>query len=601
MPSLVSEFYVYNSTGKLLSGDGDVYSNEYSNLAKQIDSKRNALYFELLHNSNTLILGCSVMVEEVGGREERIVCVGKYSEFSGHESTLIMQFYDTVSTEIAHLQKLEYRLVGLWEEYDANDFSRFNELTADTTMVDYVYGKLLANEKVSVKSASAATSVYLINSIFSTVGNSLESDLKFMASQYPYESDISICPIEPNPDFELDEHVLKWKQSPLYSEYYMLLPRVFREKTGDIKSYVEVSDRNRLSFYTKNFAFRAYTWDVLDIFATSESLYKLFELYKNDISILTQIFKERSTQIRQMPITNEAIVANIIALYSKQLSSQSSMFSYMGEDEALRSLFERIRNAGVKKKLDIVLLRNRGLWSYVIKDVIRRIYGNEDKELLAALCNVSFPYGGKSGERFRKNIASVLSSYDNDKLVELLKFVGNNVKSSPATGGIIFVNYISEQLRAHDLSSRLTTNEAENLDRYFNTNYVVAKQKAQKKKKQNMMTMASYALVAMILIAGIAYVFTHGGPMAVLANLTGENNSLVDGNVNISDNFSNTDDSMNQTETVVSDDVMENESLGSDNQSLASNSTVSLMGNESTNSSAENDTNQTVGYIETSD
>lgn len=484
MQSLASEFYVYNSTGKLLSGDGEVYSNEYSNLAKQIDSKRNALYFELLHSSNTLILGCSVMVEEVGGREERIVCVGKYSGYNGHEPTLITKFYETVSAEISRLQKPEYRVIGLWEENDINDFASLHELTADVGMVDYVYGKLLANEKVSVKSDIAENSVSLINSVFAAVGTSLEADLKFMASRYPYESDISICPIEPNPDFEMDEHGLQWKGSPHYSEYYMLLPRVFRERKSEIKSYVESSDRNLLSFYTKNFAFRMYTQDVLDIFATSESLYKLFELYRSDISILTQIFKERASLILQMPITNETTVANIVALYSKQLSSQNSMFSHMGEDKALKSLFERIKNPGVKRELDIVLLKNRSLWSYVIKDTIRKIYANEDKELLSALCGVGFTFGDNGGERFRNNVAAALSSYENDQLIKLLKFVGNNVKTSPATGGKIFVDYISEKLRPYNLSSKLTTNETENLDRYFNTNYVIEKQRAQKKKSR---------------------------------------------------------------------------------------------------------------------
>ncbi|MDK2831490.1 MAG: hypothetical protein PWQ75_1242 [Methanolobus sp.] len=589
MQSLVSEFYVYNSTGKLLSGDGEVYSNEYTNLAKQIDSKRNALYFELSHEESVLILGCSVMVEEVGGREERIVCVGKYSGYNGHESALITQFYETVSSEISHLQKLEYRLVGLWEENDISDFSGLKELIADEITVEYIYGKLLGNEKVSIKSASAVSAVSLINSVFATIGNSLASDLKFMASQYPYDTDISICPIEPNPDFELEEHVLKWKSAPHYSEYYVLLPRVFREKTSEIKSYVEISDRNRLSFYVKNFAFRAYTWDVLDIFATSESLYKLFELYKNDTSVLSQIFKERSSQIRQMPITDEKTVANIIALYSKQLSSQNSMFSHMGEDEALKSLFERIRNASVKKQLDIFLLKNRCLWSYVIKDTIRKIHSTEDKELLAALCGVGFNYGDNGGGKFSKNVAAALSSYDNDKLVDLLKIVGNNVTTSPGTGGKIFVDYISTQLRAYDISSDLTTTEAENLDRYFNTKYVAAKQKAKTKKKQNMIMLASYGIVAMILIAGIAYVFLNGGPMAVLANITGGNNSAVDGNLTVQANQSYVNSSVNDSENAAQpvNDSFENSLVNGTNATSGFNSSTS-----------GNGTNETPGLVE---
>lgn len=588
MQSLVSEFYVYNSTGRLLSGEGEVYSNEYTNLAKQIDSKRNALYFELSHEEGVLILGCSVMVEEVGGREERIVCVGKYSGYNGHESALITQFYETVSSEISHLQKLEYRLVGLWEENDISDFSGLKELIADEITVEYIFGKLLANEKVSIKSANAVSAVSLINSVFATIGNSLEADLKFMASQYPYDTDISICPIEPNPDFELEEHVLKWKSAPHYSEYYVLLPGVFKEHESDIKASLQANNRINLSFTVKNFTFRFHTWDILDLFATSESLYRLFELYKGDVSTLVQIFKERSIQIKQMPMTNEVTIANIFLSYSNHLS-QNSIFSNMGEDEALRSLFERIRNAGVKKQLDIALLKNRGLWSYVIKDTIRRIYAGRDVELLNALCSVGFTRGDYGGEKFSKNVAAALSSYDNEKLVVLLKIVGENIRTAPATGGQIFVDYISTQLRAYDLSSDLTTTEAENLDRYFNTKYVAAKQKAKTKKKQNMMMLASYGIVAMILIAGIAYVFLNGGPMAVYTNLTGGNNSAVDGNLTDQANLSYVNNSVNDSENTVQlvNDSFENSSVNGTNETSGFNSSTS--GNE---------TNETPGFVE---
>jgi len=581
----VSDFFVYNSTGKLLSGDGDIYSNEYSDLAKQIDSKRNALYFELFHNSNTLILGCSVMVEEVGGREERIVCVGKYSRYNNYDSKLIRQFYETVFAEISQLQKLEYRVVGLWEENDIHDFVRLQELTADEFMMDYVYGKLLANEKVSIKSVSAVNAVSLISSVFTTAGNSLEADLKFTASQYPYETDISICPIEPNPDFELDEFDLKWKQSPYYSEYYSLLPRVFREHSGEIKSSVKRSDRNLLSFYTKHFAFKAYTWDVLGVFATSESLYKLFDLYNDNSSVLSHVFKKRSSQIRQMPITNETTVANIVALYSKELSSQNQMYSHMGEDEALKSLFERIRNPNVKKKLDIILLKNGGLWSYVIKDTIRRIYANEDKELLSALCNVGFTYGDNGGERFKNNVAKALSSYDDDKLIELLKIVANNVTTTPSASGKIFVDHISSKLRAHDLSSKLSTNEAEILDSYFGTSYVVAKQRYKKSKKTNIMMLASYAIVAIMLIVVAMFLFVPDS-IPFLDNNSSSNSSITDDIIGLisGDNTTHNNESviLNTNNTTSVETIIQ----GSDNMSDFNGSNDTPV--DSTNKSSNN-------------
>lgn len=95
-----------------------------------------------------------------------------------------------------------------------------------------------------------------------------------------------------------------------------------------------------------------------------------------------------------------------------------------------------------------------------------------------------------------------------------------------------------------------------------------------------MIMLASYALVAMLLIAGVVYVFSQGGPMAVLANLTGGNVSSVDENITIPDNMSNVNISLNGSEnkTIVLEESVEN--LSSNETNEISDINVSTLANE---------------------
>ena len=498
----------------IISGNQD--SKEYSILAKQIDAKRNALYFELMENNTVLILGCSVRVEQVGGREERIVCIGKYSNFHGHEEKVIKEFYERVTVEIKDIQKFEYRLVGLWEENDLKNFENLQEIDINENITKYIYGKLVANEKVSIKSKDSQVAVLIINSIFLKLQSFLKYDFKFTTSQYPFETDISISPIEPNPDFELDGPDMNWKKSPEYDEYYRILSEVFQEISTEINNDMQLENRDSLSVYVKDLAFTLYKTDVLKVFSTHKSMEKFIDLYKKSKKdLLKEYLKELSNQIQSMKIEDVKTVVDNIKKICSQQSVSNCTFLGLSEDASLKCLYDKIKKDNkLKKDLNIILLNNIIFLSDTIKDVIFCIYHEKDTELLNNLCKIEFKANDRGKEKFKKFVDSALSTYQETQLIQLLKFISNSIKPPPSEGGQIFHDSIKTLLytQASDFTSELSTKEAKSLDSYFGTNYSAQKRNKINNKRKSILTFVPYILFFCLFIATLVFLLMPNNP-----------------------------------------------------------------------------------------
>ena len=524
MQSLVSDFFIYNSTGRLIKGGQD--TNEHSNRAKQIDAKRNALYFELMKNGTVLILGCSVRVEQIGGREERIVCIGVCSGFHGHENDVITGFYEKIIAEIKSIPKFDYRVVGLWNENDLQDFGTLRDIDLNEDVTEFIYGKLVANEHVPVKSKDTLAAVSVINNIFNKLQGFSGYDLKFTASQYPYETDMSVCPIEPNPDLELDMSGLNWKAAPAYNDYYRIISKVFGEYLADEENQQTFKTRDALSSDIKKLAFRLYRKEVLDIFSTSQSMNKLFDLYKHDKDVLMETFKEKQYQIQSMIIEDEIAVANIIILCSPQSSSNLSFLDHNSHENAsIKSLFSKIRSQKIKRDLEIKLLENGIFLSYAIKDAVSRIY-NEDTALLNRLCRIQFKQNDRSKEKFKQYVNTALSSLQNEQLIELLRFTANSLETTPAEGGRIFHDSIRTLLytQAHDFAHKLSLNEAKLLDSYFGSSYSSQRKSRNNKSRKKVLTIGSFILIFCLFVATMTYFLMPGV-------FPGENSSTKDARI----------------------------------------------------------------------
>jgi len=523
LQSLVSDFFIYNSTGRLISGGQD--TNEHSNLAKQIDAKRNALYFELMKKGTVLVLGCSVRVEQIGGREERIVCIGVCSGFRGHENDVITGFYERVIAEIKNIPKFDYRIVGLWNENDHQDFGTLQDIDLNEDITEYILGKLAANEHVSVKSKDTLAAVSVISNVFKKLQGFSGYDLKFTASQYPYETDMSVCPIEPNPDLELDTLGLNWKAAPAYNDYYRIISKVFGEYLADEENQQTSKTWDALSSDIKKLAFHLYKKEVLDHFSASQSMNKLFDLYKHDKDVLMEIFKEKPYQIESMIIEDEIAIANIIILCSQSSSNLSFLDHNSHENASIKSLFSKIRNQKIKRNLEIKLLENGIFLSYAIKDTVSRIY-NEDTVLLNRLCGIQFKQNDRRKEKFKKYVNAALSSLQNEQLIEVLRFTANSLETTPAEGGRIFHDSIRTLLytQAHDFAHKLSRNEAKLLDSYFGSSYSSQKKSRNNKSRKKVLIIGSFILIFCLFIATMTYFLMPGV-------FPGENSSTKDARI----------------------------------------------------------------------
>lgn len=505
-----SDIYIYNSTGRPLNAEME--ANKYIGLAKQLDTKRNALHLESTGKQGEFILGCSLRVERVGGREERVVCIAVHN--SGSTQELIDGFYGRVKEAIKKLENFNYRIIGLWEE---GDLDTLKQVSVPEDMMQYVFGKMLADEKVAIKSSSPVAGISLIRQISGYIGSLPAVELVLSVSQYPVDNLVSISPMEPKPDFELDVANLTWKQIPEYKEYYLLLAETMVKFPMDAKAHPSMNLKD-LAIYIKNRAFQEYRDQILQMFtSTSSAVNKFFDLYINEKGnqkeAVDAFVRHWSNSTPQPLPVNDKRAGLIIRICSKKDSSYPSSLDFLSsESEYIKRIYTNIGSSKGKKVVDIDLLKSGTFLSYVIKDTINRIYKENDTDLLNALFNVSLSNDYNKKEKFKKLMDNDLNSRYHEDLLSLLKTISNNVDSLPGDGGKVFyealITIISS--RGYYFSDHLTKKELGNLERVFGKGSFSKKQQAYSSNTGHFLKIGALGVVVLLLI-GTAGLFMTGG------------------------------------------------------------------------------------------
>lgn len=510
MQNSVSDIYIYNSTGRPLNAEME--ANKHIGLAKQLDTKRNALHFASTGKQGEFILGCSLRVERVGGREERVVCIAVYN--SGSTQEIIDGFYGRVKEAIKKLENFNYRIIGLWEE---GDLDTLKQVSVPEDMMQYVFGKILADEKVAIKSSSPVAGISLIRQISGYIGSLPAVELVLSVSQYPVDNLVSISPMEPKPDFELDAVNLTWKQIPDCKDYYLLLAETMVKFPMDAKAHPSMN-LNDLAIYIKNRAFQEYRDQILQMFtSTSSAVNKFFDLYINEkgnqkeaVDAFVRHWSNLSTQ--PLPI-NDKLAGLIIRISSKKESSYSSSLDFLSsENEYIKRIYTNIRTSEGKKAVDIDLLKNGTFLSYVIKDTINRIYKENDTDLLNALFNVSLSDDYNKKAKFKKLIDDDLNSRYYEDLLSLLKTIANNMDSEPGDGGkVIFESLIPIiSSRGYYFSDHLTKKELGNLERIFGKGSFSKKQQSSSSNTGLLLKLGALGVVVLLLIGTAVFILPVG-------------------------------------------------------------------------------------------
>ena len=627
MQNSASDILIYNSTGKLLNGKTD--DNRYIGLPKQLDAKRNALYFESTEQGE-IILGCSLRV--VGSREERVVCIAVYN--SGLAQEIVDSFYSSIKEAIKKLDKFNYKIIGLWEE---GDLDTLKQVSVPEEIMQYVFGKIVAGEKVTIKSSYLAIGISLIKQISGYIGSLPTVKLVLSVSQYPVDNNVSISPKEPKPDFELDGADTTWKQIPAYKDYYLLLAKTIFGSPIDVKKYRSLNLKN-LSIHIKNKAFQNYRDDILEMFiATPSSVNKFFELYINDeaaVYAFVLYWSDRSTQ--PLPV-NDKLAGMLINLCSKEGDSFSSQLDYLNsEKESIKRIYDNIKSQEAKKAIDINLLKNKIFLSYVIKDTINKVY-EDDIELLNALLNVSFSGSSSKKEKFKKHIDAVLSFSGDGFLVSLLKTIAINVNTEPSEGGKLFFESLILAIsnKGYNFRNKLTKKEAENLETFFGTGFSIQRQQSSSNSTGPFLKIAALGAIVLLLIGAIVYFLAGPGIIgnflnnsssvgSLFGNLMGDDNKNTSNNstptaipdfnpitVTFTDNTENATDwnwyfieNATTDQTIESDEVFGNATPKTSSSILICNFEVLGVSTESEDNvllSGSKDTNYTIQFRATSD
>ena len=158
------DVFIFDSTGRHLNGKMD--ASKYRSLARQLSAKMNALHFESTGNEDEFIFGCSLWVEQANDREERVFCIAVHN--SGSTPDMIDSFYSEIKAVISDLKKVNYRIIGLWEE---GDLDTLKEVSVPEEIMQYVFGKIVAGEKITIKSVNPVAGISLIKQMSGCIGS----------------------------------------------------------------------------------------------------------------------------------------------------------------------------------------------------------------------------------------------------------------------------------------------------------------------------------------------------------------------------------------------------------------------------------------------
>jgi hypothetical protein len=573
-----SEYGLYNSTGQLLKGN-ELFE-QYSELAKQLDTKRSAFYLQF--RENEIIFGCSLIVKAENGREERVVFIQVNKNLSSGykiESNiqLIKQFYEAVKVEIESFELKKYQLIGLWNE---GDFRTIKDIEIERG-IKYTLGKISAGKKVSIKISELSSGLTMILELIARLRKSLP--LIFDVSQYPSEYDVSVSLIKPNPDFEIGENgnLQNSANSESWIHYEKLGEKLFKNRSdskgGQNRSnYIDSIVQMILDEPNK------YCDPSKSLFNDSDDGEKV-EIFKG---LIQNLNKNNDDDIRKV----------LINIYGKIAGSKS------------------------KRDIHIILFSNNVYIEEIIKDLITEIYKKHNKDFFDILFNentssdnFSITFSGKADDEleehqkwknsdirfdewvvkqqkqktkkksykysFEQGVKDVLRNLDYSQEINFVKFIASKAPSKPEEKGVYLLESLINDLIVSQGNGNfileLNNEELERLGEILNADLLSRKKELKKKNRRWIKKPAFFGglLIAIIFVAFFSYNPLTGN---FLTGGSGTINSSSDNHTNNSksnetylvkaDNNSSSDNQTNNSELNENGSGTADNNLTSDNQ-----------------------------------
>lgn len=367
------DYGVYNSTGQLLKGNE--HFEQYTELAKQLDTKRSAFYLE--SREDKIILGCGLSVKADNGREERVVFIHVHNNLpSQHKITdceiqFLKKFYGRIKSEIKTIYSNKYQLVGLWEE---NDYKNIEDRVIKDDILIYTAGRINSGKKVSVKITDLSAGLSFVLKLVTLLGH--RYPLMLDVSQYPSNSEVSVSLIKPNPDFEIKENgeyrIINAKES--WDFYKELGEESVKNKTSGLKINKNSSDSVSLI--------------VKKILKTPSDYYSSDKFIDNfddreKVEIFKRLIQENS---KTKGLTSDD--RDKVEMFKKLVQEDSKINN--PTSKVLTNIYHKIKSPECRKEIYEISLSNDVYVENLVKDLLRVIYKEHNRDLF----NLLFDYSG---------------------------------------------------------------------------------------------------------------------------------------------------------------------------------------------------------------
>lgn len=542
MHSSASDFGVYNSTGRLLAGNKNF--EEYTELAKQLDIKRSALYVET--GAGEILLGCSLLVKIKMGREERVVFIASYApEDIISDMSWITRFYREAKSHVENLETIRYQVLGLWE---TGDLEGIHTTGIPTKSIEYPAGKLLSGQRVSVRTSDLSNGIPFMGGLISKFSLLHSLDFSFALSLSPSPVDSSVSPGEPDPDFFLEAgEALPYPGQPSYSgRYYELLYRSFSRlvENPDFRKHFQTNSGGREEFFERvlESLLENNTPEAIDTFASSGAMDSFFGMYRKNpkaLKIIVEALLSTHRADRFVIIHDEELAADlIIALGEVQPANNKRLEAF------LMKLYRRLNTREKKIRIHRHFLEKNIFYENFIAELMQLLenashvpQGSPDDSALLWLCaGASFSGNRREKEAFEAGVKKGLAHLSPSKTIDFLKYVINALEM-PGEGGIVLLeNLIPERATGmnglkgdayyptgNDFILKLGENEVRKLDKWLGRHYL---NERKMKKSQQMKKTIKYTCSLLLIVTVGLLILSKTIPEPKIPSITlSENNS----------------------------------------------------------------------------
>lgn len=414
------DYGVYNSTGQLLKGNE--HFEQYTELAKQLDTKRSAFYLE--SREDKIILGCGLSVKADNGREERVVFIHVHNNLpSQHKITdceiqFLKKFYGRIKSEIKTIYSNKYQLVGLWEE---NDYKNIEDRVIKDDILIYTAGRINSGKKVSVKITDLSAGLSFVLKLVTLLGH--RYPLMLDVSQYPSNSEVSVSLIKPNPDFEIKENgeyrIINAKES--WDFYKELGEESVKNKTSGLKINKNSSDSVSLI--------------VKKILKTPSDYYSSDKFIDNfddreKVEIFKRLIQENS---KTKGLTSDD--RDKVEMFKKLVQEDSKINN--PTSKVLTNIYHKIKSPECRKEIYEISLSNDVYVENLVKDLLRVIYKEHNRDLFNLLFDYSdneIAQGYKKSSKydsFKNEVEKSLKYLEDSDKVNFVKYIASEAPSKP--------------------------------------------------------------------------------------------------------------------------------------------------------------------------